>query len=925
MNNDNNFRFYDRSLPVDERVRALLEELTIDEKLSMLTTFQRPIERLGLKGFMIGAEVARGLVCRGRSEEVTTVFPEPFGLAATFDPEIMHRMGEITGIESRIYNRQGKTSLCVWGPTVDPERDPRWGRNEEAYGEDPCLIGEMSKAYSVGMAGDDAEHLRVLPMLKHFYANNNEENRGSDNASLPHCLKHDYYLKSFETAIKDGGAKGVMTSYNEINGVEALCNPELDVILKKQWGMLFSVTDGGDFMMNLLSHKSDESYTETAARVYKNHGADIMTDNGMVVAAAAKNALDKGLISEADIDSALFGVFKARFLLGEIEGESKYANYPDELIACEDFYKASERAAVESVILLRNRDNLLPLSKEKTTAIIGVHADMNFRDWYTGLSDRNDTIFDVIKADCGDKVVYDSGNDIIAIKNPETGLYYSVGENNAVRAESGSVTDDCLFELFEWGEGKYSFRSVKTGKFLTDNGILTATADEAYGWFVHEQFEIIKADGGVCIKNWQKRFVAGKTLAVTADKRPKDSLFEITVVSDGLERVSKLCKNSEQAVLFCGNHPLINAREGYDRRHLELPERADKLMSGMLDVNINSAMFIVSGYPYALHDERLKGVMHICHAGPALGTAVCKTLFGEVSPAGRCPITWYQSADELRDIKDYNIISTKSTYLYYPGKPLFPFGHGLSYTEFVYGGLKLEKTDYSEDESAEVRIDVTNIGSITADEVVELYIAAPRFSRAVPIKELKAFKRVNIRAGETKEVCLSFPISSLGRWDENSRSRKVFSGAYKIMVGASSEDIRCCGEIKVSGEEYSGLDVSKPIGGAASYSYIGCEFDTDKSLNEYIRIADWQSFADYENCLMKGYSKAEIVAATDGGGAEITISCLETGQQVANFRIPGSDGKLTFTAIQSPATPIDGVYTLRVTGSGALKSFRFYN
>lgn len=229
------FEFQNTSLSFDERTSALLKELTLEEKLLLITTHQNEIPRLGLKECYIGAEVARGLVCRGKEGEApTTVFPEPFGLAATFDPVLMRSVGNITGIETRIYNGMGRSSLFVWGPTVDPERDPRWGRNEEAYGEDPFLIGEMSAAFTKGMLGTDEKFARVIPTLKHFYANNNEENRGTDNASVPDILKHEYYLKSFEPAITKGGARAVMTSYNEINGIEALCNPELDSICKKQ-------------------------------------------------------------------------------------------------------------------------------------------------------------------------------------------------------------------------------------------------------------------------------------------------------------------------------------------------------------------------------------------------------------------------------------------------------------------------------------------------------------------------------------------------------------------------------------------------------------------------------------------------------------------------------------------------------------------
>lgn len=925
------YKFMDKSLSIDERVEALLRELTLEEKLGMLCTYQPEVARLGLRGFGIGAEVARGLVCRGSTEEPTTVFPEPFGLAATFDPEIMHKMGEITGIESRIYHKRGKTSLCVWGPTVDAERDPRWGRTEEAYGEDPYLIGEMSREYTLGMAGDDPENLRVLPMLKHFYANNNEEDRGSDNASIPIGLKHDYYLKAFETAMREGGARGVMAAYNEINGVEGLCNSELGDLLKKDWGMLFSVTDGGDFVMNVLSHKSDESFTETAARVYKSHGADIMTDSPVVVKKAVKKALEQGLLEESDLDSALFGVFKARFLLGEIYGDSPHDSYSDELLCCDEFYKAAERAAVESVILLKNDSGVLPFDKSKTTAVIGIHADMNFRDWYTGMSDRCDTfkgtILDSILKTCGKgNVLYDSGNDLIALRDPKSGLYLSRNEDGSLSPKSRKIDDSCTFELYDWGDGAISLRSCAAErKFLTDDGLAKFTADNVFGWYVHEMFYLGEAEGGVTLKSWQKKYLAlneGGLLAASSDPRPDGSfVFELEVVSSGLERAAKLAKKADQAVLFAGNHPLINAREGFDRKHLELPESVQALLSEMIDANEHTALFMVSGYPYALHEPYLTAAMHVCHAGPALGAAVTKTLFGEVSPAGRCPMTWYKSADELRDIKDYNIIRTKSTYLYYTGKPLFPFGHGLSYTKFRYS----EPAVRLDGEAIRISIDVTNLTDTPSDEVVQAYISAPRFGAFVPLKQLKAFRRVHIDGRQTSAVDMKIDLKKLGFWNGQESREVVYGGRYTVLIGASSEDIRATVSLDIPGEEYRGIDVSKPVEGAMSYDYFMAEFDTDKEHNEYVKIADWQSYVSYHDCDMRGYNKIEVEAAAIGGGARLNFSCAENGQFVASIEVPGSDGYEGFTKITADAQPVEGRFTLRVTGGGYLKSFRFYN
>ncbi len=925
------YGFKDKSLDIDDRVRLLLSELSTQEKLGLLCGWQRAVPRLGLNDFHIGAEVARGLVCRGKfGEAPTTVFPEPFGLAASFDTELMRQIGDVTGVETRIYYKKGKTSLCVWGPTVDAERDPRWGRTEEGYGEDPFLIGEMSAAYTLGMAKETDGYLRVIPTLKHFCANNNEEDRGRDNASVPLGLKYDYYYKAFERAMIKGSAKSVMTSYNKINGVEALCNTELTTILKNKWGMLFSVTDGGDFSQNVQYHKSDISHTETAARVYKAHGADIMTDDGETVSTAVQNALDKGLLSESDLDAALFGVLKARFLLGEIDGKSPFDNYPETLVCCSEHYKVTERAAEESVILLKNSRNILPFDSKEKTAVIGIHAGMCFRDWYTGKSDRSGTIIDAINARVGgEKVVYDSGNDIVALRGADGGYYLSVGEDGSVKADAGAINDNCLLELYEWGDGAVSFKSRTNGKFLTDDGVIKSAAEEPYGWFVHEEFKLEKRNGEYLLRNWQNRYlyISGDgSIRVTPDMRPnRRCFFNIEVFSLGIERARENMEDARQVVVFGGNNPLINAREGFDRKHLELPERLNLLLSEALSVNENTVLFLVSGYPYALHDKRLSAVLHCSHSGPALGTSAAKALFGDISPAGRCPMTWYKSEKELCDIKDYNIIRTGSTYLYYEGEPLFPFGHGLSYTTFSYGALSLNKNTFAVGDTAEVTLEVENSGLFDSDEVVQLYIVPPKTAKTLPKSMLKGFKRVYIPHGEKRLVTLRFDISELAFWDENTGEFAVYGGVYEIRVGASSADIRRVCEIRVDAPEYKGVDVTKPVPATLSWNYLGVSYESDKKAGEYALINDWQSFIIYEGCDMRGYNKAEITVSNPGAAAKLTMSDAQTGERIAEFDvlITGSFGD--FVNLTAKAAPVCGIRSLKLTASGmlSLKSFRF--
>ncbi|MDE6727586.1 MAG: hypothetical protein K2J80_06560 [Oscillospiraceae bacterium] len=507
------FKFQDTALPVDERVNALLSELMLDEKLLMITCKQEAIERLGIRSAKIGTEAARGLVCRWEpsldvqfGEEPTTVFPQPFGLAATFDPELMHEIGVAASTEARIYNMEGKSSLFLWSPTVDLERDPRWGRTEEGYGEDPCLTVAMAAAYTKGMYGDDERHARTIPTLKHFYANNHEEDRTCDNASIPIGLKHDYYLKVFEEPIKNGGARSVMTAYNEINGVEAMCSPEVGELKKS--GLLFSVTDGWDFVQNVTRHKTDVRHAEALARMYKNHGADILNDERDVAEAAAREALERGLITESDIDNAIFGALKARFLLGEFDDDGVYNELPHELVCCDDHLKTALRAAEESIILLRNKHGVLPLDPKESCAVIGVHADMNFRDWYTGYSEKTPTILDGLTAIIGkENIVYESGNDIIALRNAQNGFYFEVTEDGSFVCDSPLINEKCLLEIFEWGDGAVSFKSKYNNKFLSDRGIMKCDSDIPFGWNVSEKFTLERRGNEIALKNWQNRYL----------------------------------------------------------------------------------------------------------------------------------------------------------------------------------------------------------------------------------------------------------------------------------------------------------------------------------------------------------------------------------------------------------------------------------
>lgn len=927
------YRFLDEKLTFDERVDALLAELTLDEKLSLLTTHMNEVPRLGIKEFWIGAEVARGLVCRDdkNGEAPTTVFPEPFGLAATFDRDVMKRMGEIAGIETRIYHDKGRASLCVWGPTVDLERDPRWGRTEEGYGEDPCLTGTMAAAYTLGMAGDDEKYRRVIPTLKHFYANNNEDTRINCNAGIPDRLKHEYYLRAFEKPVREGRAGSLMTSYNEVNGVEQIVSLELQKYCREQWGLLFAVTDGADFIQNVQYHRRDFNHTEALAKIYNHNGADIMTDNEEIVRTAAREALDKGLITVGNIDRAIRGALKARFMLGEFDKKTPFDNYSEKLLCSDEYYQAALEAAEKSVILLRNSRAVLPLSKESKLAVIGYHADMNFRDWYTGLSPKTSTILDVLTAEVGrENIIYDNGNDIIALRSASSGFYFSVSEDGTVKCDTPLINETCLFELFEWGNGAVSLRSKFNNRFLSDNGVMKCTAVQPFGWYVKELFYLERNGSDCMLKNWQKRFLyvnGSEELAVSpALHAPKSAALSIEIFSDGTERVRRLATEAHQTVVFCGNNPMINARETTDRKDLKLPEKQSRNLDAVIGMNPDTVLFLVSGYPYELEKRHLATVMHICHAGPAMGAAVAEALFGDISPAGRCPVTWYKSMADLCDIEDYNLFRTRSTYLYFDGEPLFPFGYGLSYTAFRYKAIKTDKQSYTSGETVSVSFELENVGAMDGEEVVQLYASAPAsLPLTKPKKQLVAFSRVFVPRGERVTVELSFRADDLSFWNMNKDSFDLFSGCYTLMAGASSADIRRTADIQINGSEYDGLDVSGTVPATAAFDLVGAEFDADRELREYLLINDWQSIVTFEFCRLKGYHNIEVTASNPGSAVKLNF-VTDDGRNVAEVEIPPTASLTEFVTVSAPAEPVDGVVTLRLTASGmvSLRSFRLF-
>ncbi len=862
-----------------KKAKYIVSQLTIDEKLSMLTTHHRAVERLNIPEFNVGTEIARGFVGRD-PKNYSTVFPQPIGLAGTFDTELMELLGEITGNETRAYYNEDNISPFLYGPTVDMERDSRWGRTEEAYGEDVCLAGEMTRAYTTGLAGDDGRYCKTIPTLKHFCANNNEENRGGCNAYLPLRLKYEYYYAAFMNAIKYGGAKSVMAAYNKINGIPGLCNPDL-----KQLGTWFAITDGGAFTMNMTEHKYCENNSETFAETI-HAGCAMMLEPEEIIINAGKKALKKNLVTESEIDEVVENVIYMRLRLGENAGDCRYNNITKSVLDSEKSAEINLRAAREQVVLLKN-NGILPLKeKPKKIAVVGALADENLRDWYTGYFRNAVSIVEGIRKEFPDsEIIYNNLWDVIAIKAPNS-KYISVHEDGTVMADADEITDSELFEEQRWGENCYNLFSVRYKKYLSFDGKTLKLAERhVYGWFTPETFNIYYKDRYYIIDDYctHRRMTCSDNGTISfIENMPvcHEERFVFELSEENLSNIAKSVRECDLMIYCTGNYPTQYAKETCDRKTINLNLQENIYYLKNLCKNV--IMVLVSSYPYAVNSDEdefdFSAIVYTTHTGATLGTAIAETVSGKNNPAGRLAMTWYQSDLDLPDIMDYDIEKTGMTYMYFKGTPLYPFGYGLSYSEFEYINLTVS------DNSAEVTL--KNVSDTDGDEVIQLYFSVPDSAVSRPIKKLCAFARVHLKAGEKKTVTLHINPDILIIYDVRRQKMITESGKYIFTAGGSSDNLPLSAELEISGEKLGNRNDKFEAQTFDSANNI--EIRWSKRLKKhYIFAKDWENNAAYSGIDFSNKKLLKFNASSATGENNIYIH-IGTNQYIAQLSVSDS-------------------------------------
>ncbi len=685
--------FRDTSRPIEDRITDLIGRLTLEEKAQQLNHTNKGLPRLGLPAWGGWNQTLHGVW----SKQPTTLFPIATAMGATWDPELIHTVAVAMSDEGRaLYNAKAEGPRTTHGlvfrsPVINISRDPRWGRIQEVFSEDPFLTGRMAVAYVRGLQGDDISHLKLAATVKHFAVNNVETGRQHLSATVDERNLFEYWLPHWRDAIMEAHAQSVMSSYNAINGTpDAVNHYLLTDILRGKWHFDGFVTDDLGAVQLLTETRRNEVgqrfsedpvYASAMAIKAGNDSDDPEFETNLPL------AVKRGMLTEKELDHALRNVLRVGFRLGAFDPpeNSPYAKLGMDVVRSPEHLKLSDQLGAESMTLLLNRQNFLPLDKDKikSVAVIGPAA--------------------------GDEY--------------ETGNYYGT-----------------------------PFRKVSVTRGLESLLGKSVKVDYAQG--------------------------AGYT-------EPLDQ--------KAIDHAVDLARKSDVVVLCLGTNLRIEA-EGRDRRSLDLPGAQQQLLEAVYAANPKTVLVLENAGPLAVTwaNDHLPAILSAWYPGEGGGDTIARTLFGLNNPSGHLPYTVYQSLDGVPPQNEYDV-SKGYTYMYFKGLPLYPFGHGLSYTTFGYSNLKVAQSGAK----LTVSFDLKNSGQREGAEVVQLYTHQRASSVYQPIKSLHAFERVNLKPGESKTITLELPVSRLAFYDVKIHDFRVEPGIFDILLGSSSEDIRLRGEANV--------------------------------------------------------------------------------------------------------------------------------
>jgi beta-glucosidase len=854
----------DPDLDFEKRARDLVSRMTAEEKVSQLMNRAPAIPRLGVPEYEWWNECLHGVARAG----VATVFPQAIGLAATFDAPLLHEMAKAVADEARAKHhqsvRQGRRGryqgLTFWSPNVNIFRDPRWGRGQETYGEDPFLTGRMGVAFVRGLQGDDPRYYEVVATAKHYAVHSGPEpERHHFDAHPSERDLWETYLPAFRELVGVGGAASVMSAYNRVDGESATASRRLLTdILRQQWGFSGYVVSDCGAVDDIFMRHGIVATAEEASALALTRGCDL--ECGSTYKALGR-ALERGLVREEDLDVALRRLFLARMRLGMFDPPERvaYARIPYSVNDSPEHDRLARRVAQESIVLLKN-EGLLPLRKDSgTLAIVGPNADdvTTLLGNYNGTPSQPVTILAGIRTAVSPKtrVLYARGCDLVegrqdpraaeaigavflrpAPGSSDHGLAGAYFRGRDLHGEPVLTRVDPVV-AFRWDRASPTDELVARGEFAPDRaldgddfsvrwtGVLVPPASGEYELSVTGNDGVrLFVDGRKVLDEWTETSVAralSARVALQAGREHELKLEYFEGTRDAEVRLAwrppgagspfedavAAARESDVVVFVGGLTAEVEGEEmrvsypgfaGGDRTDVELPAVQEKMLEALYATGKPVVLVLTTGSALAVRwaQQNLPAIVLAWYPGQRGGDAVADVLFGDASPAGRLPVTFYQSAAQVPAFADYSMEGR--TYRYLRGEPLYPFGHGLSYTRFDYSGLQLSKPRLGTQDTLQATVGVANVGEREGDEVVQLYVrdVEPRPSSAS--RELRGFERVHLKPGERTSVRFTLvPVRDLAHYDEAQKALAVRPGEYELEVGASSRDLRLHARVRV--------------------------------------------------------------------------------------------------------------------------------
>ena len=826
------YPFQDYNLTFEARVNDLVGRLTLEEKVAQMLNAAPAIPRLGIPAYDWWNETLHGVA---RTPFKVTVYPQAIAMAATFDKGSLFTMADFSALEGRaVYNKAvatGRTNerylgLTYWTPNINIFRDPRWGRGQETYGEDPFLTAALGDAFVRGLQGDDPKYIKAAACAKHYAVHSGPEpDRHVFNADVSAYDLWDTYLPAFKKLITESDVVGVMCAYNAFR-TQPCCASDILMtdILRNQWGFKGYVTSDcwaiDDFFKNHKTHPDAESASADAVF----HGTDI--DCGTDAYKALVQAVQNGKITEAQIDISVKRLFMVRFQLGMFDPVSmvKYAQTPESVLESDAHKQHALKMAHQSMVLLKNENNTLPLPKNlKKIVVLGPNANnpISILGNYNGTPSQLTTVLQGIKdkAGAGTEIIFEkavnfTNSNILQYANYAT--QYTYEGKPGFKAEyfsntklegkpAATVTEGQPDHLWQEGQAvtgtvraaNFSARYTTNFKALTDETItFELEADDGYRFIVN---------GKTVIDAWARNRWGAQTYEL---KAKKDSVYQLVTeywqgdgkanirlsagrfVKNDLTALANKYKDADAFIFVGGISPQLEGEEmkvddpgfaGGDRTSILLPAIQTELMKTLKATGKPVVFVMMTGSAIATpwESKNIPAILNAWYGGQAAGTAVADIIFGNYNPSGRLPVTFYKSDADLTPFTDYSMANR--TYRYFSGTPLYGFGYGLSFTSFKYDKLSLPAaTAKGKDVTVSVR--VTNTGKMAGEEVVQLYVTNPDRGIKSPLKALKGFERISLKPGESKTVMFTLSPDALSYTTEEG-ALKQYTGKVEIAVG----------------------------------------------------------------------------------------------------------------------------------------------